>query len=127
MHTPQSMVNKDRFARMLGIELLEAANGHARARMPLRDDHLNGLDIVHGGAIFSLADLVFAGACNSHGYMAVALSASIHFIKAATTGTLHAEASELSRGGRVATYQVRITDDANTLIATFQGMAYRKG
>src|SRR5512132_3154213 len=126
-HTPQNMVVNDRFARLAGIELLSAADGHSAARMPLRDEHMNGLNIAHGGAVFTLADLVFGAACNSHGYSAVALSASIHFVKASTAGdTLHAECHVLSRGSRIGSYDVRITNDAGEIVALFQGLAYRK-
>jgi len=43
----------DHFAERCGIELLEISPGYARARMPLREDHWNGLGFVQGGAIFT--------------------------------------------------------------------------
>ena len=55
----------DQFAARNNIELLEVANGNARAKMTLHPYHLNGLGTVHGGAIFTLGDFVFAAACNS--------------------------------------------------------------
>lgn len=116
----------DRYAELSNIELLTVAPGHATARMILHPHHINGLKIVHGGAIFTLADFTFAVACNSHGTMAVALQAGITFLKAATTGTLWAEARELTRNHKVGTYTVEIKDDAGDLVAHFQGLAYRK-
>ncbi len=94
--------------------------------MQLHAHHLNGLKTVDGGAIFTLADFAFAVACNSHGTIAVVLNASITFMKAATTGTLWAEARELSRNFKVATYTIDVKDDAGDLVALFQGLAYRK-
>jgi len=117
---------QDRYAGLSNIELLTAAPGHATAKMTLQPHHLNALKIVQGGAIFTLADFTFAVACNSLGTMAVALNASITFMKAATTGTLWAEAREVSKTYKVGTYAVQVKDDQGDLIAIFQGLAYRK-
>ena len=116
----------DQFAKLAGIELLTVTPGAARARMPLRPHHCNALGTVHGGAIFTLADFTFAAACNSHGTVAVALNVSITFMKAATTGTLWAEAHEVAKNFKVGSYAVTVRDDQDDLIASFQGLAYRK-
>jgi len=58
--------------------------------------------------------------------MAVALNVSITFMKAATTGTLWAEAREISKNFKVGAYAVEVKDDTGDLIAQFQGLAYRK-
>jgi acyl-CoA thioesterase len=116
----------DKFAAYNNCELLEAGHGSARAKMTLHPHHLNGLGTVHGGAIFTLADFVFAAACNSHGTMSVALNVSITFMKAARTGILWAEAREISKNFKVGAYAVEIKDDQGDLVAQFQGLAYRK-
>jgi acyl-CoA thioesterase len=116
----------DQFAARNNIELLEVANGNAKAKMTVHPYHLNGLGTVHGGAIFTLADFAFAAACNSHGTVSVALNVSITFMKAATTGTLWAEAKEVSKNFKVGSYAIEIKDDQGELVAQFQGLAYRK-
>ena len=116
---------QDQYAPHSNIELLTAGPGQATAKMVLHPHHLNALKTVHGGAIFMLADFTFAVACNSHGTMAVALEASIVFMKAATTGTLWAEAREQSKNFKVGLYVVDIKDDHGDLVAQFQGVAYR--
>jgi acyl-CoA thioesterase len=116
----------DRFADRVGIELLEVSEGRARAKMEIKDHHLNSVNIVHGAAIFSLADLVFSVASNSHGTVAVAINVNISFLKAASQGTLFAEAIEVSRNPKLASYTIRVTDESDDLIAIFQGMVYRK-
>ena len=122
----EGFFKKDRFAQCVGIELLEASKGGARAKMKIEDHHLNAVGIVHGAAIFALADLVFAMASNSHGTVAVAVNASISFLKATSGGTLFAEAKEVSRNSKLASYTIRVTDEGGDLIAIFQGMVYRK-
>jgi acyl-CoA thioesterase len=116
----------DQFAARNNIELLEVTTGSAKARMTLHPHHWNGYNTVHGGAIFTLADFAFAAASNSHGTVAVAINASISILKAGKTGTLWAEARELSKNAKLGTYTVEVRDDDGDLVAIFQGMVYRK-
>ena len=116
----------DKFAKQLGIELVEVSKGRAKAKMKIRNVHLNAVNTVHGGAIFTLADFAFAIAANSYGNIAVALNVNISFLKAVPEGTLFAEAEEVSINPKIATYMIRVLNEYNELIATFQGMAYRK-
>jgi acyl-CoA thioesterase len=120
------IADKDKFAKSVGIQLLEVAAGRAKASLKIDRQHLNAVGIVHGGAIFALADLVFAAASNSHGNIAVAINANISYLKAVSGGILTAEAKEVSRSQKLATYSIRVTDDDGDLVADFQGMVYRK-
>jgi acyl-CoA thioesterase len=122
----KAFFKKDLFAGFVGIELVDAGAGRATARLTLREHHLNGFGLVHGGAIFTLADLAFAVAVNSRGRAAVAIHCSISYLKAAQGGHLLAQAEEVSCGPKIASYAIRITDAAGELIARFEGLAYRK-
>ena len=127
MDKAKELLSKDAFAKHNGIELVEIGPGTAKAVMTVGKEHLNGVGIVHGAAIFSLADFAFAAASNSHGTVAVAINANISFVKAATQGTLlTAEAKEQSINPKLATYLIDVTDDEGERVATFQGMVYRK-
>lgn len=116
----------DKFARHSGIELLEISEGRAKAVMKIEKHHLNAVGSVHGGAIFTLADFVFAVASNSHGTVSVAINVSISYLKAANKGSLFAEAIEITGNPKLASYTVNVTDEQENLIAIFQGMVYRK-
>jgi acyl-CoA thioesterase len=122
----KKFVEKDHFAKHLGIEMLEYGTGKAKARMALKGHHLNSAGTVHGGAIFSLADAVFSVASNSHGTLAMAINVSISFFKAAKNGVLLAEAEEVSINPKLATYLITVRDEAGNAIALFQGTVYRK-
>ncbi|MBN2808155.1 MAG: hotdog fold thioesterase [Deltaproteobacteria bacterium] len=117
---------KDRFAAHNDITLLELSPGYAKASLTIEDKHLNGVGITHGGAIFTLADLAFAVASNSHGTVAVGVSATISYLKATSQGTLTAEAREVALNAKLATYQVDVRDESCALVAVFQGTVYRK-
>jgi acyl-CoA thioesterase len=121
-----SVGEKDKFAKHCGIELIEAGSGYAKAKMQIQPFHFNGVGIVQGGAIFTLADLAFAAASNSHDHVAVAINTNMSFIKATESGTLYAEAKEINPRGRVGSYSVTVTNDQQEIIAVFEGLAYRK-
>lgn len=126
MNDLSRFVERDRFAKHLGVEMLEYSPGKAAARMTLQDHHLNSAGTVHGGAIFSLADAVFSVASNSHGTLAMAINVSISYFKAAKSGTLYAEGREVSLNPKLATYLIDVKDEAGNAIALFQGTVYRK-
>ncbi|MGC9318401.1 MAG: PaaI family thioesterase, partial [Armatimonadota bacterium] len=113
----------DHFAATSGVEILELQHGYARTALTIEDRHLNSVGILQGGAIFTLADLAFAMACNSAGRVAVAINVNLSFLKATRSGTLTAEATEVSRSRRISTCTVQVTDEAGELIALFQGTA----
>ena len=126
MEKIKEFFKRDKFAEHCGIKLLEVAKGYARAKMDIAASHLNGVGTVQGGAIFTLADLTFAAASNSHGTVAVAINVKISFVKAGIKGSLFAEAKETSINPKLGTYDVRVTDENGGLIAIFEGMVYRK-
>ncbi len=117
---------KDKFCEFIGIELIEVEEGRAKAKLEIKPHHLNGVGIVQGGAIFTLADFAFAAASNSHGTVAVSINANISNMTAVSTGTLYAEAREISKNHKIGTYTVDVTNEKGQLIAIFQGMVYRK-
>jgi acyl-CoA thioesterase len=116
----------DAFARHIGIEMLGIQEGSAQARLRIQDYHLNRHGMLHGAALFALADLVLAAASNSYGPAAVSIQATISYLKAISNGVVFAEAEELSRNAVLGCYAIRISSDAGDLLAVFQGMVYFK-
>ena len=121
------LLKNDRFANHNDIRLISTGNGEAIAELTVSEKHLNGVDIIHGGAIFTLADFAFAAASNSRGRIAVASDASIKFFKGVSSGKLIAKAKELNSGKTLSSYTVDIVDDNDTKIAFFSGTAFMKG
>jgi len=120
-------IQNDPYARFLGIELIEINKGYSKLRMQIKGCMNNFVGIAHGGAIFSLADHAFAAASNSHGTLAVALNMSITYISAPLEDSvLVAEAKEVSLTSRTALYRIDVSTEDNKLIASCQGIVYRK-
>jgi acyl-CoA thioesterase len=122
----RAFFKRDRFAAGAGVTIDEVRPGYARARMKVRDAHLNGADVVQGGAVFTLADLAFAVACNSHGTLALAVDVTISFLRPTRSGSLVAEAFEVARSRRLSRCEVKVTDDAGEPVALFHGTAFVK-
>jgi acyl-CoA thioesterase len=122
----ERFIQQDLYARYLGVEVCRWREGYAKAKLKLNHNHLNSVNTVHGGVIFSLADSAFSVASNSHGSVAVAIQVCISYFKAVSSGTLYAEAKEVSRNPKLATYLIEVTDDTGSLLGLFQGTVYRK-
>ncbi|MBV5328963.1 MAG: PaaI family thioesterase [Chlorobium sp.] len=119
-------VKNDRFAQLLGIEIIEAYPGYALVELVIEEKHKNGKDIVQGGVIFTLADYAFAVACNADGTATVGINASISYFNAPKGSRIRAEAKEESKQKKICGYKVEIKDEDGTLIASFSGLGYRK-
>jgi len=106
----------------MGIEMLSCEPGRAVMRMAVRELHLNGHQICHGGFIFTLADSTFAFACNSYNKVAVAAGCSIEFLKSARLGdVLTCEGVEQTLSGRHGIYDMCVTNQHGETIAMFLG------
>lgn len=121
-------IQKDGFAGTLGARLEIVRPGHSRVFLKVNETMTNFHGSTHGGVIFSISDMAFAAACNSHGKTAVALNVSICFIKPSFPGdVLVAEAKEDYCGGRTSMYTIKVfNEDTGELIAKSQDQAYRK-
>jgi len=121
------MLASDAAARLLGIEVTAHGPGWARGRMAVTGDMVNGHGICHGGLIFTLADTVFACACNSRGPVTVAAGGDISFIAPARAGdVLVAEGRARAVYGRNGIYDVTVTRDGD-LVAEFRGRSRETG
>ncbi|MCX7635952.1 MAG: PaaI family thioesterase, partial [Syntrophales bacterium] len=84
-------VEKEPFARQFALRLVALEEGYSCVEMVLTPAMGNIFGKAHGGAIFALIDEAFETASNSHGTVAVAIEATVTFMKAVSTGTLHAQ------------------------------------
>jgi len=120
-------IKKDRFAKYCGIKLVEVMEGYALTEMEIEDHHLNGVDIVHGGAVFTLADYAFAAASNSRGFVTVGLNVSISYFRSPRGKVIRARASEIVSGKKVSGYSIDVLDEDGSIVARFTGLGFVKG
>lgn len=121
-------VEREPFAQKFGLKLMDLDDGHSRVEMTFTPDMENIFGMAHGGALFALIDEAFETASNSHGTMAVALNLNTTYVSSPAPGArLTAEAREFSRTSKTANYDIRVTNEKGTLIASCQALVYRKG
>ncbi len=116
------------FADLLGIEILEVDDGHARGRLPMRDELSWNPDerMAHGGVTFTLADTVAGAALVSIVDQPVpTIDMRIDYLEAGR-GDLEAEAEVVRVGGDVGVSDADVYAADGTLIATARGV-YKTG
>jgi acyl-CoA thioesterase len=115
----------DRFAAGCGARLIEIAPGTAVAVLEVTSAHLNAGGVCQGGAIFTLADLVFAALVNQGENITFAINSTIYYHVSAREGdTLRAEGRISCDHHRIPSVEVEVTNQDGVRIATFTGQAY---
>lgn len=114
--------NESEFARLLGMVIVEARDGHARVVMDCTGK-ANPSGVVHGGAIAALADQAFGIAENCAGIHRVAVSIHIQYLVPGT-GLLVAVAERIQDNGSCDTCRVLVYA-GERIIAEFTGVAFR--
>ncbi|QIH08853.1 MULTISPECIES: PaaI family thioesterase [Pseudomonas] len=117
----------DRFADLLGVEYQQASFEQAVCRLRLGEAHRNALGGIHGGLVFSLADIAFAAACNAANALYIGLQAEIRYMARVQGEELMACATLVGSTKNIAHYQVMVTDSQERRIALFSATAYRLG
>lgn len=121
-------VEKESFALKMGMKLVEIGPGYAVVEMEQQEDTRNIFGMTHGGAIFSLIDEAFQASCNSHGTVAVALNVTVTYHQPPDRNSrLRAESREIHCSRKTATYDIKVRDEKEVLIASCLALAYRKG
>jgi acyl-CoA thioesterase len=116
----------DPYARFLGIRIDKVEEGFASCSVTIGADMCNFLGMVHGGLIFSLADVAFSAASNRDHYPSYALDISGSFLRAARVGDImRAEARLVHTTRRTGLYRMDVFRQSD-LVATFNGTVFRK-
>ncbi len=123
-------VNREPFAKTMGMRLVCLEKDYSCVEMDHRPELMDNIyKRAHGGAIFSLIDEAFETVSQAHGTIAVALNINVTYVCSPEPGNrLRAEAREISRTRRTASYDIKVTDTRDhKLIASCQALAYRTG
>lgn len=120
-------IEEEPYAKFFGIKVVELRQGYSLVEMKALKKYENIFSITHGGAVFSVMDVAFGSAANSYGTVAVALDVNINYVRPAVTGDiLRAEAKEVSRGSKIATYNVTVRNGLGKVVASSQAVAFLK-
>ena len=122
-------VEKEAFAKQLSMKLVELELGFSAVEMDYDPDTMSNIyGRAHGGAIFSLVDEAFETVGQAHGTIAVALNVNLTYVSSPDAATrLRAEAREISKTKKTASYTITVTDADGQTIANCQALAYNTG
>jgi uncharacterized protein (TIGR00369 family) len=119
----EDLINSMPFAELLGIEVTEVGDGHARGHLPVTDDLRSSNEgaVVHGGATYALADTVGGAAVISLSRdVSPTVDMRIDYL-APVTGDIHATGEVIRYGSNLAMVHVHLHDEDGTRVATAQG------
>ncbi len=112
------MYSADNVAALFDMSVIEVDVDRATVEMTVTDEMTNGLDVCHGGLIFTLADTAMAYASNAGDHSAVSTTASIEWLRPAHSGErLSATSTAIARRGRNTVHDVVVTDAAGEVVA----------
>ena len=113
----QEVNRRNPFVQLLGVEIVEISPDRSLLRLALRPELLNPHGLVHGGALFTLADNAAGCAASTDGRVYVTQESDIHFLRAQSTGAVTAEARVIHRGRSTVLVEVSLTGEGDRLLA----------
>lgn len=101
----------------LNIKVVSAEDGESEVKMIVNEKVLNPYKIVHGGAIFSLADTAAGAAAISFNEAYVTMDSYINFMQPGVGQELTAVGKTTYKGSDTCVVDVSIENDKEVLIA----------
>jgi uncharacterized protein (TIGR00369 family) len=114
------LLNASPFYRHLGMEVIEAGEGRARLRLPIKNDLKNLYGILHGGVIAALLDSscsIAVGSLMGRDEGAVTLDQRINYISNVSEGVLFGEGKAIHKGRYTGVGQAEVRDEEGNLVA----------
>lgn len=111
------LLKQNEYVKILGIEIVELSAGHCKGMMKVSESIKNPYGALHGGSLYSLADIVAGTAACSYGNYVVTVSGNMNFLMpAAGVEQVYCTADVVRQGGHLAVYDVRITDESDKVL-----------
>jgi acyl-CoA thioesterase len=121
----KDLFNDCNVGKLLGIEVYDLQEGHAKGRLKILREHINVFGTVHGGILFTFADHI-GGACgNTLGKKSVLVESSIQFMKGIAEGeTIYAEAKLSYKGKKIGRIDTKILRENHEIVAMMHMVFY---
>ena len=113
----REVVAENPYMKFLGIELLALQEAYGLARMKYKEELLNPYKTLHGGSLYSLADIVAGTVACMNGYFVTTVSGNMNFLlPAQNTEYVYCEVKKLRLGRHLAVFDVKIKNDDNQVL-----------
>lgn len=107
------------------MKLESAEADRAVYSLEIRRESLNPYGMVHGGALYTLADDAAGAAARGDGRLYVTQYGDLHFLDNRAKGTIRAEARVRRRGRSTVLVAVDVTDETGALLAAGEFTYFR--
>lgn len=114
----QARLTRNAYAQYNHMELESVRPDGAVFRLEIRPESRNPFGMVHGGALYTLADNAAGVAAHTDGRAYVTQTSSLHFLRSQAAGTVRAEGRVRHRGKSTCLAEVDITGEDGVLLAT---------
>jgi 1,4-dihydroxy-2-naphthoyl-CoA hydrolase len=119
--TPEREIGPSRYDELIGTEWLSDDPEDARVRLPVREDLLQPVGLVHGGVFSSLVESVCSRSTAltvlDQGMAAMGQSIHVTFMRPITEGTIEVSARARHRGRTTWIWDAEVTDGEGRLCA----------
>lgn len=113
----KKFIKNNRFMEVCGIELKKRPDGSYITQMEVMPSHHNPYGMIHGGVLFTMADIAAGANARRTANSPVTLDSDFHFLTNIPYGTITASAETVRTGGSVIVLRVSVTSDENVKLA----------
>jgi len=123
LYYTEELWKRSAFIKLLGLTVEKLENGQCWSRLEINDTLLNKHKFVHGGVIYSIADISMGVAVYStlkQGEETATIEIKINYLKPAATKILYCETHIIQKGKNIAVLEAEVKSD-DILIAKALG------
>jgi acyl-CoA thioesterase len=118
------------FRDLVGITFTKVEGGYSHCAVEVEKKLLNPAGIVHGGALYTLADSGMGAALFSfvdEGEVFLTIETSVCYFKAVSSGTLICESKIVHKGKRIAVMEAEIRNEGQLVAKAMGTFSIYKG
>lgn len=111
------IIKNNQFLKLCGIQLHHDQDGTIYAQAEVTPQIQNPYGIVHGGLLFTMADMATGVTACQFGLSPVTLDSDFHFLRNVTSGIITARAEVVRAGRTIIVLRAKVTSDSGLLLA----------
>lgn len=114
-----AIYKKDQYMQWLGLEFLDFSQDFLAVKMPVRDELLNSFGAIHGGVLYSLADITAGSLSCAQGKISPTVDGHLNYLEPAVVKEYVVCEAKLQRcGSHLVSLNVEIKNEEGKLLDT---------
>jgi acyl-CoA thioesterase len=105
------------FMKHCGIKLIPGENDTICAQIEVTPDHLNPYSLVHGGLLYTMADIAAGATARKYAPTPVTLNSDFHFLQNVSSGVVTARAEVIRAGISTIVLRAQVFSDKGKELA----------